>query len=215
MRALVSSVEGAGSQVRVIGFGGMVVMPREVTFRRVNRFLRRAVRLVRGAMVSARIISAGGSVGRLLEVESGFHFRVPPGPGIHLGSRVYMGYNVILEVFPDAGLRIGDRVKIMHGVIVAAANQISIGADTQIAEYSSIRDSEHGLEIGALVADQTVRGVVDIGDDVWVGRGCAVLPGAVLGSGAVLGANSVLKRTVPPLAIAVGAPARVIRTRGD
>lgn len=56
---------------------------------------------------------------------------------------------------------------------------------------------------------------VSIGDDVWIGHGAIVLPGRSIGTGAVVGAGSVVTKDVPPYAIVVGNPARVLRPRFD
>lgn len=49
--------------------------------------------------------------------------------------------------------------------------------------------------------------------DVWVGDDCLILQGVHIGQGAVIGANSVVTKDVPPYAIVVGSPARLIRYR--
>jgi acetyltransferase-like isoleucine patch superfamily enzyme len=54
---------------------------------------------------------------------------------------------------------------------------------------------------------------VEIGRDVWIGRGCCILPGVTIFDGAVVGANSVVTRDVPAGAIYAGAPAKQIGTR--
>lgn len=54
-----------------------------------------------------------------------------------------------------------------------------------------------------------------IGNDVWIGAGACVRTGVTIGDGAVVGAGSVVTRDVPPYAIVVGAPARVVRHRFD
>jgi acetyltransferase-like isoleucine patch superfamily enzyme len=60
------------------------------------------------------------------------------------------------------------------------------------------------------------RGPITIGSDAWIGMGAVVLSGVTIGDGAVVGAQAVVAKDVPPYAIAVGNPARVIRTRfGD
>jgi len=52
-----------------------------------------------------------------------------------------------------------------------------------------------------------------VGDDVWIGTHAVVTDGAEIGSGAVIGAGSVVTRAIPPYGIAVGTPARVVRSR--
>ena len=54
-----------------------------------------------------------------------------------------------------------------------------------------------------------------IGHDVWIGHGVTILGGVKIGNGAVIGAKSVVAKDIPPYAIAVGNPARVIKYRFD
>lgn len=54
---------------------------------------------------------------------------------------------------------------------------------------------------------------VVLGHDVWIGHGVTVLPGVTIGTGAAIGAGAVVSRDIPPFAIAVGVPARVLRFR--
>ncbi|PSC03650.1 hypothetical protein SLNSH_17855 [Alsobacter soli] len=54
---------------------------------------------------------------------------------------------------------------------------------------------------------------VRIGPDVWLGAHALVRDGVTIGPGAVIGAGSVVTKDVEPFAIAVGNPAKVIRSR--
>jgi maltose O-acetyltransferase len=53
---------------------------------------------------------------------------------------------------------------------------------------------------------------IRIGSGVWIGGGAIVLPGVTIGDGAVIGAGSVVTRDVPPETLAVGNPARIVRS---
>jgi virginiamycin A acetyltransferase len=54
-----------------------------------------------------------------------------------------------------------------------------------------------------------------IGNDVWLGSGATVLPGARIGDGAIVGACAVVSGEVPPYSVVAGNPARVLRRRFD
>jgi acetyltransferase-like isoleucine patch superfamily enzyme len=78
-----------------------------------------------------------------------------------------------------------------------------------------IADHRHAFEDeGRAVLDQGIEQVapVEIGEGAWLGQNVVVGPGVRIGRGAVVGANSVVLGDVPDHAVAVGAPARVVRT---
>lgn len=52
-----------------------------------------------------------------------------------------------------------------------------------------------------------------IGNDVWIGTKATIMPGITIGDGAVVGSNAVVTRDVPPYAIVVGVPAKIIKYR--
>lgn len=57
------------------------------------------------------------------------------------------------------------------------------------------------------------KGKIIVGDDVWIGMNTLVLSGVKIGKGAVIGAGSVVSKDIPPYAIAVGNPCKVIKYR--
>ena len=68
-----------------------------------------------------------------------------------------------------------------------------------------------------MIADQplTSRGDIVLEDDVNLGFGVIVLDGVTIGKGAAIGAGSLVVQDIPPGAIAMGVPARVLRMRSD
>ena len=52
-----------------------------------------------------------------------------------------------------------------------------------------------------------------IGNDCWIGRDVIIMAGVTVGDGAIIGARSIVTKNIPPYAIAVGVPAKVIRYR--
>ena len=97
----------------------------------------------------------------------------------------------------------------------AAGGTIRIGARSAVAANSVLIAVNHKVEPGQprfnVQWDETRSGI-DIGSNVWVGAGCVILPGAVIGDDAVIAAGSVVRGTVPAGEIWGGVPARKIRT---
>lgn len=57
------------------------------------------------------------------------------------------------------------------------------------------------------------KGDIIIGNDVWIGRECIIMPGVKIGDGAIIGAYSVVTKDVPPYSVVGGNPARIIKKR--
>lgn len=65
------------------------------------------------------------------------------------------------------------------------------------------------------LTEMPTKGDTIIGNDVWIGQNATILPGVHIGDGAIIGTNSVVGSDIPPYAIAVGNPAKIIRKRFD
>lgn len=89
------------------------------------------------------------------------------------------------------------------------------GLGIVIHQDSVIGDRVHidqGVTIGG---NATEFGVARIGNDVYVGAGAKILGPISIGDDSVIGANAVVLADVPPRCVAVGIPARVVRTDID
>lgn len=56
---------------------------------------------------------------------------------------------------------------------------------------------------------------VAIEDDCWIGAGCTILPGVIIGKGSNIAAGAVVARDIPPATLAAGVPAKVVRKLAD
>lgn len=140
--------------------------------------------------------------------------RVTGTGNIHLGKRCRLGMDIELGTEEQGKITIGDDTRLNRGCTVVSYSQIDIGDFAIIGEFATIRDANHGMKLGEPMRYQPHdTRPIRIGRDVWIGRGCCILPGVSIGEGSVIGANSVCTRDIPPYSIAAGIPAKVIRKR--
>jgi acetyltransferase-like isoleucine patch superfamily enzyme len=160
---------------------------------------------------------------------------------IRFGKGVTLERGVVIDGLMRRGVALGDNVKIgAYSVIVGApasnlGEGISMGANSAIDAYSFLGSSGFisigenvimGQHVGfhpenhnfdrtdVPIREQgTTRQGITIEDDVWVGSNAIFLDGAHVGKGCVIGAGSVVRGAIPPYSIAVGVPARVVRSR--
>ena len=111
---------------------------------------------------------------------------------------------------------IGDRLIIGKFVALAQGVQfIMNGANHPMTGLSTYPLSTFGFapQTGYVTEGDPSRGDTVIGNDVWIGREAVILPGITVGDGAIIGARAVVSRDVPPYAVVVGNPGRVVRRR--
>ncbi len=109
-------------------------------------------------------------------------------------------------------LRIGDRVGIRPFCSISAAESITIEDDVIIGAYSSVIDNDHTFAEGRpnVMHNPVATAPVRIRRGAWIAERVTVLRGSDIGECCIIGANSVVRGTIPPYSIAVGAPARVV-----
>lgn len=83
---------------------------------------------------------------------------------------------------------------------------------THPAFYSPVRRTGRSFVDEAMFSEFTP---ITIGNDVWIGARTILLDGVTIGTGAIVGAGAVVTRDIPPYAVAVGVPAKVVRMRFD
>jgi acetyltransferase-like isoleucine patch superfamily enzyme len=112
-------------------------------------------------------------------------------------------------------IRIGSGTYINRQTMLDASERLEVGRDCAIGPGCYLTDHDHAFAADVpplslpLIALPT-----RIEDRVWLGARVVVLKGVTIGVGTVVGAGSVVTKSLPAYCVAVGVPARVIRTLG-
>ncbi len=180
--------------------------------------IRNRLWFVRGWLLKTYLKMHGCRIGKSLRCQQWPTFRAVPFRNITFGDRVTIGYRITLEVTRSGKLVLDDGVHLTQDILISCSESVTLGKNVGIAEFVSIRDSDHALKKGVNPHFQeSVSDPIMIKDDSGVGRGSAVFRGVVIEEGVVIGANCVLLRgtTTVPYGIYLGNPARLIGKRED
>ncbi|SRR6266498_4232893 len=139
---------------------------------------------------------------------------------INLGAGVTIHRDCWLVTLDDdhdgqVKLIIKSHAAIGMGATISAANRVEIGEYVLLARNVYISDHGHAFEdINLPIMNQgiTTPQPVSVGCHTWLGQNVCVLPGVTIGHHCVVGANSVVLADIPDRSVAVGAPARVVKT---
>ncbi|MGW0718723.1 sugar O-acetyltransferase [Streptomyces sp. NPDC002778] len=117
-------------------------------------------------------------------------------------------------LFVDYGsnISIGARTFVNFNLTALDVAAITVGEDCQIGPNVQLLTPTHPLEPQPRRDKLEAARPITIGDNVWLGGGVIVLPGVSVGDDSVIGAGSVVTKDVPAGVVAVGSPARVVRT---
>ena len=107
---------------------------------------------------------------------------------------------------------IADRTFANWGLILLDVGRITIGDDVQIGPNVQLLTATHPIEPEPRRAKWEGSQPITIGNNVWLGGGVIVCPGVTIGENTVVGAGAVVVKDLPANVVAVGNPARGIRS---
>lgn len=137
------------------------------------------------------------------------------------GSLIEVGAFCNLSGGKIGNVRIGRYCSIADGVVIGAhehpTNWLTSSRTAYFPEVNGWDKLLAGDRLDALHAKKPVFStscpVTTLGADVWIGEGAFIKAGVTLGHGAIIGARATVLGDVPPYAIVIGTPAKVVRLR--
>lgn len=134
---------------------------------------------------------------------------------IIIGDNVMIGRSSVISC-KNGNITIGENSNIAMNCFIQSAKEVNIGKNVLFAAYCYvIGGGDHETErtdIPIIAQGQIVKGIT-IEDNCWIGASVKVLDGVKIGRDSIIGAGAVVTKDIPDYAIAVGVPAKVVKTR--
>ena len=158
-------------------------------------------------------------------------------------KRAIREYNMVMPFEPEKGMECLNKAGIIHGnsiyfeppfhceygkhiivgenfyantgCIMLDVAQITIGNDVLFGPNVAIYTAGHPIHYESRKSGYEYGISVVIGDNVWIGGNCVILPGVKIGNNVVIGAGSVVTKNMPDNVLAAGNPCKVIREITD
>lgn len=138
--------------------------------------------------------------------------------GILIGRNVYVGRNTILSC-KEGSIILDDYCNLSANCSLLSETEIHLGKYCFLAgNCYLVAGGNHSFDdvtTPIMFQPSYSKGGICIEEDVWLAAGSIVLDGISIGKGSVVGAGSVVTRSLPELSVAVGAPAKVQKIRGQ
>lgn len=135
--------------------------------------------------------------------------RIEIGEDAKIREQVYVGGPQL----PESAFILGSRTIVLQMAFINPTKPVTIGDDTGIGGHCLI--FTHGAWLNVLDGYPVNYEPVTLGRSVWLPWRVFLMPGTTIGDGTVIGANSLVSGTIPPNSLAVGSPAKVIRSAPD
>lgn len=128
--------------------------------------------------------------------------------GAKIGMDVHVYPSVRIAI--PWNLTIGDFCAVGDRVILYALGPITLGARATVSQGAHLCAGTHDWRKSDM---PLMKPPIVIGDDVWICADAFVGPGVTIGAGAIVGARAVSMTDIPPAAIAIGNPAKMVSIR--
>lgn len=112
-------------------------------------------------------------------------------------------------------INVGEGFAANYNVIILDIAPVNIGDYCMIGPNTLITTVNHPFSPKGRREKKAQAKPVKIGNDVWIGGNCIILPGVTIGNNVIIGAGAVVTKDVPDNSLVVGVPARKIKELED
>lgn len=170
------------------------------------------VRIGQGTRIADGIVLSGAiHIGRNCQLQKQAEIY----GNVEIGDESTIGSSTVITTLATGRVRIGSDVLVNAFSVIGANQSVEIGDHCIFAAYVHITDAAHGVERPEELIKHAPShsAPVCIEKNVWLGSAVMVMMGVSIGQGSVVGAKALVNCDVPPMSIAHGVPARVVRSR--
>ncbi len=139
---------------------------------------------------------------------------------VSVGNNTIIGNNSRIQCYPNEqgrigcltignDCRIGNRCSFLCGGEISIGNGVLMASDILVSSENHSMDPESQLYY---MSQPLKCDSVEIKDGCWIGEKVCILPGVSIGIKSIVGAGSIVTKSIPDNSLAVGNPARVIKT---
>jgi len=136
---------------------------------------------------------------------------------VRIGRRCFIGPATLDTLGGHGRIEIGDGAIIYSGCELFAHHDstIRIGANVLFTRGAGAVSGGHRFadRAATIISQGVFSADITVEDDCWIGYRAILLPGVRVGRGSIVGAGSVVTHDLPPMVVAAGVPARVLRER--
>ncbi len=178
---------------------------------KIKQYLRRCLKRVYPELALVEQEQFRRMAGTIIDADSYVSPKAKINPPVSIEQQSSVGDYTYLAI--NAHLRmtsIGKFCSIGPNLLAGYGVHPLDGVSTSPMFYSTMRQNGRTLSSTDKIVEQKP---IHIGNDVFIGANVTILDGVSIGDGAVIGAGAVVSKDIPPYAIAVGAPIKILRYR--
>ena len=131
------------------------------------------------------------------------------------GAKIGRHVKIVGPVYFSARLSVGDNCWIGRNFTIYGSGSVTIGRDCDFGPEVVILTGSHQLGGSERRAGTGVRLKVEIGNGNWIGARATILGDTTIANGCVVGCCSLVNKNLSANCLAVGVPARVLRSLND